>query len=312
MLKVMNYLFLSVFILISTLSLKAATGDELASVVKIGIISDVHDQPERLQAFMDKAMEEKPDFIIQLGDLSNGKPESNARMLEIWNTYTGRKYHVLGNHELDYATKEEIIGRQEMPGTYYSFDCGNYHFVVLDCNFILKDGEYRDYANANYYIDKQFRDLIDPEQVEWFRQDVMRTDKKVIVFSHETFDDIEIRGSNPVPNRLLVREVIREVNDRLPTGEHKIIACFAGHDHLDHYNRIDGVHFFAVNSALGFKKGLEIKDSLYEFVMLDDRDRTIRIQGVQSEFLNSPTDEDYGHYPKELIFPFIQDRKVSY
>lgn len=294
MLKVMNYLFLSVFILISTLSLKAATGDELASVVKIGIISDVHDQPKRLQAFMDKAMEEKPDFIIQLGDLSNGKPESNVRMLEIWNTYPGRKYHVLGNHELDYATKEEIVGRQEMPGTYYSFDCGNYHFVVLDCNFILKDGEYRDYANANYYIDKQFRDLIDPEQVEWFRQDVMRTDKKVIVFSHETFDDIEIRGSNPVPNRLLVREVIREVNDRLPTGEHKIIACFAGHDHLDHYNRIDGVHFFAVNSALGFKKGLEIKDSLYEFVMLDDRDRTIRIQGVQSEFLNSPTDETTG------------------
>ena len=75
---------------------------------------------------------------------------------------------------------------------------------------------------------------------------------------------------------------------------------------------IDGVHFFAVNSALGFKKGLEIKDSLYEFVVLDGEMRTITIQGVQSEFLNSPEDEDYGHYPKKLIYPLIKNREVFY
>lgn len=283
------------------------------SVVKIGIIADVHDEPARLQAFIDKAEKEKPDFIIQLGDLSNGKQESNEKMLAVWNSYSGKKYHVLGNHEFDYSNKKEIIKRQEMPSNYYSFDCGAYHFIVLDCNYILKDGNYIDYANANYYIDKRFRDLINPEQVAWLKDDIARTDKKVIIFSHETFDDISIRGSNPVPNRMEVRNVINEINADSSEGTRKVIACFAGHDHLDHYNQLNGVHFFAVNSAYGFKSGLEIKDSLYEFVILNDRKQTITVKGVKSEFLkNPPSDEDYGHYPKHLIFPFTKDRKVNY
>lgn len=282
------------------------------SVIKIGIIADVHDQEQRLQAFIDQAVKEKPDFIIQLGDLSNGKPEINEKMLAVWNSYSGTKYHVFGNHEFDHATKDELVQRQQMPGTYYSFDSGDYHFVVLDCNFILKEGRYVDYANANYYIDNPFRDLINPEQVEWLKKDVMNTDKKVILFSHQTFDDITIRGSNPVPNREWVRKVINEINGNMPDGERKIIACFAGHDHLDHYNQIDGVHYFAVNSALGFKKGLEIKDSLYEFVTLNNKKQTISVKGVKSKFLNSPTAEDYGHYPKELIYPLIHDRKIHY
>lgn len=282
------------------------------SVLKIGIIADVHDEPERLQTFIDKAKKEKPDFIIQLGDLSNGKPESNKKMLTVWNTYSGEKYHVLGNHEFDYATKDEIVQRQEMPATYYSFDCGDFHFVVLDCNFILKDGKYIDYANANYYISKAFRDLINPEQVRWLKEDIRKSNKKVIIFSHETFDDITINGSNPVPNRMEVRNVINEINNASPEEDKKIIACFAGHDHLDHYNQIDGVHFFAVNSAFGFKQGLETQDALYEFVILNNKKRTISIKGVQSKFMKTPTDEDYGPYPKELIFPYIRDIKVTY
>lgn len=291
----------------------ARNAGKAKSVVKIGIIADVHDEPARLQAFIDKAKKEKPDFIIQLGDLSNGKQQSNERMLTVWNSYSGKKYHVLGNHEFDYSNKAEIIKRQEMPGNYYSFDCGAYHFIVLDCNYILKDGNYIDYAKANYYIDKRFRDLINPEQVAWLKEDIMKTDKKVIIFSHETFDDITIRGSNPVPNRMEVRNVINEINRNSPEGDMKIIACFAGHDHLDHYNQIDKVHFFAVNSAYGFKSGLETKDSLYEFVTLNNKKRTISVKGVKSEFLkNPPSDEDYGHYPKDLIFPFTKDRKVNY
>lgn len=282
------------------------------AATKIGIISDVHDEVPRLQAFIDQAVKEKPDFIIQLGDMSNGKQESNEKMLAVWNTYPGEKFHVLGNHELDHATKEEIMRRQEMSAPYYSFDCGAFHFVVLDCNFILKDGKYVDYAYANYYIDKRFRDLINPEQVDWLREDIMKTDKKVIIFSHETFDDIPIRRANPVPNRSLVRDLIQEINSKFPENDRKIIACFAGHDHLDHYNRIGGVHYFAVNSALGFKSGLEIKDSLFEFVTLNPKKRTISIQGEQSQFLNSPTDDDYGHYPKELIYPFIRNRVEKY
>lgn len=280
-------------------------------IVEFGIISDVHDDTTRIRTFVDQAKNKKLDFIIQLGDLSNGKMQSNRNMITIWNSYPGKKYHVLGNHELDYATKDEIIRRQEMPGAYYSFDYGAYHFVVLDCNFIRKEGKFIDFGNANYYIAKEFRDLINPDQLIWLKEDIQKTDKHVIIFSHQTFDDIIIRGSNPVPNRSEVRNLIQEINS-IPTAKNKVIACFAGHDHLDHYNQIDGVHYFAVNSALGFKSGLEIKDALFGFVTLNEKKHTISVKGVKSEFKKSPTDKDYGHYPKDLIFPFIRDRIVCY
>lgn len=280
-------------------------------VIKFGIISDVHDDTTRIRAFIEKAKKEKLDFIIQLGDLSNGKMTSNRNMLAIWNSYPGTKYHVLGNHELDYATKAEIIQRQEMPGAHYSFDCGAYHFIVLDCNFIRKEGKFIDFGNANYYIAKESRDLINPEQVAWLKEDIQKTDKPIIIFSHQTFDDMTIRGSGPVPNRSEVRKLIEEINS-IPAAKRKVIACFAGHDHLDHYNQIDGVHYFAVNSALGFKSGLEIKDALFGFVTLNEKKHTISIRGVQSEFKKTPTDKDYGHYPKDLIYPFIRNRIIHY
>ncbi len=279
--------------------------------LRIGIIADVHGSEDRLQAFVDKAANEKLDFIIQLGDLSNGTTEETEGMLAVWNSYPGRKYHVLGNHEMDYATKDDIVRLQEMPEAYYSFDCGDYHFVVLDCNYIKKDNEYINFGKANYYIKSDFRDLINPEQVKWLKGDIEKTSKQVIIFSHQSFDDISIKGANPVPNRMKVRNLIDSIN-RSYGPSRKVIACFAGHDHLDHYNQIDGVHFFAVNSAYGFKKSLELEDGIYAFVTLNNNDRTITIQGTTTCFKKSPTDEDYGGYPKEAIFPYISNRKVFY
>lgn len=298
--------------LFSLITASAQDSENNGQVIKIGMIADVHDQSERLQAFVTKAKAEKPDFIIQLGDLSNGKQQTNEKMLTVWNSYPGKRYHVLGNHDLDHASKEEIIKRQDMAGAFYSFDCGPFHFVVLDCNFLFKDGRYTDYNYGNYYIDKLHRDLFNPEHLDWLKKDIAKTDKKVILFSHETFDDIPVRGANPVPNRSLVRDLLKEINRGHPENDRKVIACFAGHDHLDHYNQIDGVHYFAVNSALGFKSGLEIKEALYSFVVLDAGKRTITIKGVQSKFRQTPTVEDFGHYPKDKIHPFIKNRLLHY
>lgn len=185
------------------------------------------------------------------------------------------------------------------------------HFVVLDCNYILRDDQYVDYANANYYIPYSNRDLIDPEQVKWLEADIRNTDKPVIIFSHESFDDLIIRGANPVPNREIVREVINRINRESPDGN-KVIACFAGHDHLDHYNQIENVHYVAVNSAYGFKKSLELKESIYAYLTLDSQNRTISIQGKCTDFKKKPEKEDYEPYSIEYIIPCIKDRRITY
>ncbi len=79
------------------------------------------DHMERLESFMTEVDERKPDFILQLGDFCFPKKE-NAAFLNLWNQYTGLKYHVLGNHDMDISSKEVIMDFLGMPSRYYSFD----------------------------------------------------------------------------------------------------------------------------------------------------------------------------------------------
>ncbi|MCH5599015.1 metallophosphoesterase family protein [Niabella ginsengisoli] len=186
------------------------------SAVRIGWITDVHhgfmkDATRRLQAFLAAASQRKLDFILQGGDFCHPTPEAEP-FVQLWNQYKGERYHVLGNHDMDLGTKEEVMELWGMKEKYYSFDKGDFHFVVLDCNYILKDGQYVDYANSNYYIDQQQRDLINPEQIDWLKNDLEKTNKQCIIISHQAFDEIWDGWS--VPNRHLVRKVIDDANNR--------------------------------------------------------------------------------------------------
>ena len=112
--------------------------------VKFAIVSDLHapdipDGLQRMQAVVDAANREKVDFIIQLGDFI--RLDSLSRPYrEVWDQFKGEKFHVLGNHDLDKYTKEEFVEGFGMPGRYYSFDKGEFHFIVLDGNN-LYDGK---------------------------------------------------------------------------------------------------------------------------------------------------------------------------
>ena len=108
--------------------------------VKFGIISDVHrshtfDAYERLEVFMKRVEKEKPDFIISLGDFANAIPE-NEVFTKLFTSSQTPAYHVLGNHEMDNVDKKDAVAFLGMPSSYYSFDTGGYHCVVLDANFI--------------------------------------------------------------------------------------------------------------------------------------------------------------------------------
>ena len=183
-----------------------------------------------------------------MGDFCHPKP--NAReFVQLWEQFRGPRYHVLGNHDMDLGTKQQTLDFWSLAKPHYSFDVGDFHFVVLDCNFVLKDGNHVDYANGNYYIARELRDRISPEQVEWLRADLAATARQTVIFSHQALD--EIWGGNTVPNRLDVRAVIREANEksRARTGVPKVIACLCGHHHVDEASVIEGVHYLQVNSA---------------------------------------------------------------
>lgn len=103
---------------------------------------------------------------------------------DLWNSFAGGKHHVIGNHDMDRYTYEEYTQGMDMSGRYYSFDQGDFHFIVLDGNNLFDGKEYTHYAKANYYVDAKKRAYIDPEQMEWLKQDLAATDKRCVLFSH--------------------------------------------------------------------------------------------------------------------------------
>ena len=179
--------------------------------VTFAIASDFHAQDipdggDRLNAFIDTAISRQVDFIIELGDFcrldSISKPYRDS-----WQRFPGDKYHVIGNHDMDVYGPDEYTAGMGMPGRYYSFDRGDYHFIVLDGNNIFDGEKYTHYDHANYYANPKFRAFIDPEQMEWLRQDLAATTKRCVLFSHQSLDQV-------IGNREEVRKILEEENER--------------------------------------------------------------------------------------------------
>jgi predicted phosphodiesterase len=198
----------------------------------------IHDAPGRIKVFVKAAQKEKVDFIIQLGDFCF-PIEENKSFLKIWNSFSGQKYHVIGNHDMDVSSKQKEMDFLGMKKSYYSFDKGEFHCIVLDPNFFIEDGQYINYKDANYFGHDATRATIPSIQIEWLKKDIAQTNKIIIVFSHH-----RLEGYSGVKNQ----KEIREIFDKANLSGQKIIACFNGHDHDNKYAKVKGIHYIGINS----------------------------------------------------------------
>src|SRR5690606_16872224 len=208
-------------------SLKDEETDSYKEKLRFGICTDVHHDAcfgmqERLAEFIDEMKREKVDFIIQMGDFCY-PTAGNRPFLNIWNSFSGPKYHVLGNHDMLQNTKEEFMKFVDMPKTYYSFDAGGYHFVVLDLNngklgdviVPFENGNHKDTLTDLHYMD----DL----QLQWLEQDLNATNKRTIIFSHQTL-------ITDLKNRDQFNAIIEKANKKFK----KVFVAFSGHQHLNY------------------------------------------------------------------------------
>lgn len=301
-----------------------------AQNIKFAIISDIHhdimhDADKRLESFLHAARKNKVDFIIELGDLAFPKDE-NISFLNIWNNYSGTKYHVLGNHDHEINTKEEYMKFIGTERNYYSFDSGAYHFIVLDPNYLCKDGKYIPYGHGNFYVDEQMLAHINPEQIKWLQEDLASTDKHCILFSHQCLE-------NTVSNREQIRALLEAENQR--AGYKKVVAAFSGHDHTSYERVINGISYIQINSASNqwvgdkfqcsgrfdeatnkrrssLKYVVPYKDAVYAIVTLTKKN--LKIKGVKSSFI-PPTPNDLkipeNQYPYPLV-PWINDYSFDF
>jgi len=301
------------------------------AVTRIGLMADVHkdvmhDANERLTVFVEKMLQWKPDFVLQMGDFCIPIAE-NQSFMDIWNQLPCPRHHVLGNHDMDgdgktrpdevYAFKrEETMEFWGMQGRYYSFDYHGGHYVILD-------GNDQGPGQEGYFR------YVGDDQAEWFAQDLAGTKLPTFVFIHQSLE----REKGGVENQQAIRKLMEQATDE--SGVSKVVACFSGHHHRDYVRRINEIIYPQINSMsyywLGgnylqvrysdeidrqypyIKYTVPYKDPLYAMVTIDRQQGFLQIEGTQSKFVG-PSPWEQGASEEELeshsLLPSVSDWKI--
>lgn len=274
--------------------------------VRFGLIADLHhglapDALWRLESFVDACTARKLDFVIQLGDFCYAKPSSDecVRMFE---RIEPARYHVLGNHDMDFGTKDDVMHLWGMPRRHDSFDVGGVHFVVLDLNNLNIDGKRVPYADSNFYVDPSQRAWADPEQLAWLKKDLAQTELPSVVFSHQPLGFVDREGAL-APCQAEVLDVLRESG--------KVVACVCGHMHVDRHVKHEGMHCVCINSASYlWSRGMRAyKDPLFAFATIEGD--TMSIEGVRSRFEHAADAEAFAPRHVEGFCAEISDRMLT-
>jgi predicted phosphodiesterase len=276
-----------------------------AQKVKFGAFTDLHiptmhDGKERLTAFMDSMKIAKPDFIIELGDFNTPAPKY-AYGFDIWNSYVGPKYHVIGNHEMDGGfSLAQALAHRMMPSSYYSFEKNGFNFIVLDGN----DKKTPDVKGYQQYMGEK--------QLVWLKEELTKAKGPIVIFSHQGL------GKDGIDNSAEVRALLEAHNAQ--AKKNKVIVNFYGHIHYDRAEQLNGIWYVCINSMsykwLGEEYGhvryseqidkdfkwikftAPYKEPLYTVIEISAKG-TITIAGKKTEWV--------GPSPKEVGFP--QDNK---
>lgn len=283
------------------------TGHRCRTIAKFGIITDIHhtnkaDIPSRkysaavakTEHFVKSMNRQKANFVIELGDfvdtLADSKdPLENLNEVEsVYSSFRGPKYHVLGNHDFDNIERDVFLDsitntRIPMGETYYSFDSGGIHCVVLDA----------DYTVAEPHLPFDLQDPNDPfwtwkdawvpeEQLAWLEMDLARSNRPTVVFTHQVVHR-DTTEDHTIKNADALRAILEE--------DGQVVAVFSGHDHRGEMAVRNGIHYFVLEGNVGVSldwpevsptEGLDpVKDSPFTFVEVK-QERADEFNGIRT------------------------------
>lgn len=205
----------------------------------------------KMEEFVRTANGLQLDFVIHLGDFKDEDlvPDPKCtldylrKMEEEYARFRGRRFHCLGNHDLDSITKSQFLGHVENAGQekalgYYSFELNSIRFLVLDANF---DAEGKDHF---FREGGDWQDPVLPaEQVNWLQAELASSELPCVIFCHHPlFAYVKNGHSYHVSNCPEVRSVLE--------ASGKVLAVFNGHMHEEMFHEINGIQYLAMNSML--------------------------------------------------------------
>jgi alkaline phosphatase len=262
---------------------------QASSLVTFGVITDTHvcDKPDqssaialtaspryytgglaKLEAFGKAMNDSGVDFVIELGDFTdnpaNGTlpPEQRRKAaLGFMETteasfarFKGPRYHVVGNHDNDQASKEDFLSKVTNTGiaassTYYSFDKGGIHFIVLDAGFKADGSPYSGIPGQPGFGFSWDDANIPAGQLSWLKADLAATKFAVIVFIHQELNPQELVDAafdpkHCVKNAPAVRSLLE--------GSRKVLAVFSGHYHDGGYQEVNGIRYIVLQASAAY------------------------------------------------------------
>ena len=256
--------------------------------VRIGLVTDVHyaecdaraervfrDSLMKMRQAVETLGTKRLHFCVSLGDLIDGPTRSTAEIemdnLRTINAEFARlqvpHYSVFGNHCVERLTKPRYLETVGQAESYFSFDRGGLHFIVLDACY-RKDGV--SYSAGNYsWTDSE----IPPEQREWLRQDLAKTDRRTIVFCHQRLDNPEVQ-LHQVASAPEVRSILE--------SSRKVMGVFMGHSHQNCVNRINDIPYVTLHAMVD---GAGLSNNAYS-VLHVHRSGSMKLEGFAKHSAN--------------------------
>ncbi|WP_404309818.1 metallophosphoesterase family protein [Neorhodopirellula lusitana] len=255
-------------------------GDEL-STLRVGLVTDLHyadkapagsrhyrESLAKLSEAAEQFRKDDPAFLVELGDLIDAADSVEVEqgyLQTINKTFAAisrDRHYVLGNHCVDTLTKEEFLSSVGQEKSYYSFDRGGVHFVVLDACF-RSDGE--PYGRKNF---KWTDANIPPVELQWLKADLAASDKPVVVFAHQRLD---VTHNHSVKNSADVRQILKESG--------RVLAVFQGHSHQNDLQDIDGIHYCTLVAMV---EGSGLESSGYSLLEIKP-DLSLHLTGFRNQ-----------------------------
>ncbi|MFN3151280.1 metallophosphoesterase family protein [Bremerella sp.] len=221
-------------------------------MLRIGLMTDLHyadknpagsryyrETLAKIAEASRKLSDARLDFLVELGDFIDAADSVDVELGYLktiqkpFAEISENRHYVLGNHCVDTLTKEEFLSTVGQERSYYSFDQGGYHFVVLDSCF-RSDG--KSYGRKNFvWTDAN----VPAEELEWLADDLKQSDKPTIVFAHQRLDN---EGDHAVNNSPDVRKILEQSK--------RVTAVFQGHSHANDYHQVNGIHYCTLRAMI--------------------------------------------------------------
>ena len=222
----------------------------------------------KIDAFVGAMNRARVDFVAELGDYTDNPADAKlsyeARKAAAlgfvqaaetrFAQFKGPRYHVFGNHDTDQLSKQDYLAQVTNTGiaagaSYYSFNQGGVHFIVLDASFKADGNGYSGVPGtpgAGYaWSDAN----VPAKEVDWLKADLAANTLPVIVLSHQFLNPAEqidplYDPAHTVKNAAEIRALLEQSG--------RVLAAFAGHYHDGGYQQVNGITYIGLQASTAY------------------------------------------------------------